>query len=252
MAPPKFADIGKKVRDLFKKNHDYNSSLKVTNKGSPLSMETDISLPVSDGKTKLTYKQDGIEVEANVSGSGKHGLSITGKEIFPGVEMKGDVLKKAVSCTAKLNGLTFSGDTDISLKSPNVGIVVSLVDNLSVGAGYSVDGLSTAFEYTQGDTILNASTNLQTHNLGWYQKCCGNILGVDMTIGEKQSLRVGGETTCDDLTLRGKIDDKGIVGTSLTTVIDPNIKLTMAAQFDIFADDIAPSQVGFGFQVGDY
>lgn len=257
MAPPKFADIGKKVRDLFKKNHDYTSSLKVTKKGSPLAVETDISLPVGGGKTKLTFKKNGVEVEANIATSGKHGLTVTAKDTMPGLELKGDAMKKSISSTYKH---ATSTHTLACADSLDYSGVYGLADNwnLGVSAALSFEAAlkdyGIAIEHTQGDIILSAAmNNSQTFNLGWYQKtCCGKVFGVDMSIGDKQSLRVGGETTFDNLTLRGKMDDKGIVGASLTTVLDPNVKVTMAAQFDIFADDIAPSQVGFAFQLGDY
>jgi hypothetical protein len=263
-SPPKFADIGKKVRDLFKKNYDFNSSLKVTQKGSPLAVETNVSLPVDNGKSKLTYKEGSYEVEATVASNGKHGLTTTLKDLMPDLELKFDLLNFSVDETyTAIDGVTLTGSLDLN-QNLNAAAVANVSDGLNVGAsvslGFAKEDVLTDYnfgaEYKTGDVTLSFATNdkLQGNTLSFLQKVDGGVLGLDVAsdANGSRSIRVGGECACDDMTVRGKINDKGIFSTSVTTIFDPRIKVTAAGQFDIFADDIAPKEIGFAFQLGDY
>jgi hypothetical protein len=98
---PKFADLGKKVKDLFKKQYDYKSTLKLTTKGSPLSVETDVSTPIGDtnAQCKVTYKNKEYgSVETVVSNDPKKfSTEITLSKLFSGLELKCKPFHKSAS-----------------------------------------------------------------------------------------------------------------------------------------------------------
>lgn len=266
MSPPKFADLGKKAKDLFKKQYDYKNTMKITQKGSPLSVETDVDIPLgSCGKSKVTYKEKCFSVEATVSSKGDMDLTATLPSLMDGLELKVDAMKQSIDETYKIDGVTITGSADLNqtinaaavadLGFANAGASVKLaMGKEDVLADYNVGA-----ELNQNGVILSFVTNnkMAGNTFSWYQKCASGLFGIDVNTCAKsgdRSLRIGGECALsDDLTVRGKVDNNGSISTAMTHFFSsPTLKATVASEFDIFADDIAPKKMGIALSFGDY
>lgn len=265
MAPPKFADLGKKAKDLFKKQYDYKNSMKVTHKSSPLTVETDVDIPLTSGQSKLTFKEKCFTVEAIVASKGNMGLTATLPKFVNGLELKVDVMKQQVNKTYKVDGVTVTGSANLKqvveaaavaeLGSVNLGASAKLaLGKDDVLADYNVGA-----EMIKNGVVLSVVTNnkLAGHTISWFQKCSSGLFGIDVNTcakSGKRTLRIGGECVLsDDLTVRGKVDNNGAVSTAMTHVFsNPTLKATVATEFDIFADDIAPKKMGVALSFGDF
>jgi hypothetical protein len=266
MSLPKFGDFGKKAKDLFKKNYDYDSTLKLTDNAKPIDVETKVALPLGKaGSSKLTYKEDAFDVEATVCSKGNCGLTFTLKSLMPGLTLKTDVAKQSITKTYKMEGFTYEGSADLA-QNLDASATVAVNPNLNVGASASLSlakddtlqDYNVGAEYTNKNVVLSffPTSKLNGSCVSWHQKTEAGTFGlkVNSPAGGDSSLLVGGETKIsDDTTFRGKLCNQGIVGTSITHIFSqPSVKATLATEFDIFADDIAPKKIGFNLHFGHF
>lgn len=263
MAVPTFADLGKKVKDLFKKQYDYKESLKLNTKGSPLSIETDVVTNLgskTNAQSKITYKDSSFGSVETVLGSdpSKFGVVLTLDKQASGLEIKLKPVEQSMSTTYKTDGLTITGSADTALKL-ELAAVAKVTDDWVAGlsatvkSGNDLSDYNVGVQYATKTLVASWITNkcASGHTIGWYQKLPSGILGMDVATGKENILRVGGECEfSDDLTLRGKFDSKGILSTAVTHIFaQPKVKAVVSSEFDIFADDIAPKKIGIALTV---
>jgi len=271
MAVPAFGDFGKKCKDLFKKQYDYSNSLKVHSKGKPVSVETTLESSTS-AKSKISCSHCLGKAETNVSSKGTVSCELTMKDtLLKGHELKPKiaVCKKGTSFSLnekyQQDGLTVTANLNKDLQIDAAAVAnVSAGLDVGVSAKFDVAGsdvladYNAGAQYSSGNVVIAwlTSKRATSHTVSWYQKLASGNLGVDVAIpasGDK-TLRVGGETkVSDDLSVKGKLDNKGTFSSSVTHVLKKeNIKLQLASEFDIFADDIAPSKIGATISLGDF
>jgi len=269
MAPPKFADIGKKAKDLFKKQYDYKNEFKVISK-SGAKVETTATQVKGgiQGNVKGNFKDDlfgDVEIEAGSStlkGQFKKGKVIDGLDITTSGSQDSvavDTLYSKNMVTGTLKGTyKFSGATAVAA-SLSVGcdgvtlggsadIKDGAVKDYNVGAQYATKGIIAALVTAKQGSDLTGS---------YFQG-----LGKDATVGasvtskadNSRTFTVGGEYKLDKATtLKIKASEKGIVDAAVThTLSNPALKFNFAAQFDAKAEVLSAQKYGVSFTVGDF
>lgn len=264
MAPPTFADLGKKVKDLFKKQYDYKESLKLNTKGSPLSIETDVETHLGSktyAQSKITYKDSSFGSVQTVLGSdpSKFSTELTLDKLSSGLEIKIKPVGQSMSTTYKTDGVTITGSANAAQKLELAAVAKVTNDwvaglSATVKSGSDLSDYNVGVQYATKALVASWITNkcASGHTIGWYQKLPSGIFGMDVATGKEGNvLRVGGDCEfSDDLTLRGKFDSKGILSTAVTHIFaQPKMKAVISSEFDIFADDIAPKKIGIALSM---
>jgi len=285
--PPKWADFGKKTKDLFKKTYEYKKELKVINKannGATIESwgQHDKNALAGFFKARWPDKNLGdLEVELN-SGS----------------EAKGKLVKKVSNVTLTFEGSSNASSCNVSAEaaSSSAGpsdstIVFTGKGNHNVGKsktdttftasavvgcqGIAVGGhvdfnannpsaptdYNLGAEYQQSDLTATIATSDKLNDItGTYFLTVNKTLslGASLAVKPDSSSRLftfGGEYDVDKATkLKFKADSNGLVGSSVThTLSNPAVKILAAAEFNTQASDIfAPQKLGLSLTLGDF
>jgi hypothetical protein len=282
MGPPQFKDLGKKAKDLFKKQYDFKNEVKVFNKGAD-------SIKIESGgyqgkalagytKANWTDKSLGaFEVELHSTGSdraklvcnkfGNVGVSVEGSTsgaLTLDASTNANVAGAAVALAAVVKHNYNKGSTAI-----NASAVFGDNNGVSVGANCDIDAsnltsptdYNVGCEFTQKDLTATLVTSNQGNDIhcSYFQNVCSSlVLGSSLVVKPDSGSRLftfGGEYNMDKATtLKFKTDSNGIVGTALThTLADPSCKVQASAQFDSLSADIfAPQKFGLSLSFGDF
>lgn len=274
-SPPKFADLGKAAKDLFKKQYDYKNEVKVHSKAGGIKLETGgFQSKGLAGVTKANWTDDNlgkIEIEVQSSGAAKGSvkqtiegvnLSLEGNDKLC-VSLEGAYAQDMVNCTAKACH---------DWQKSSSGLALSAVlgqDGVSVGASVDLNladpsnpkDYNVGAEYTQKDftASLVSSNKGDDITLSFFQKLSSStVIGTSMLVQPESNNRLftcGTDYKLDGSTsLKLKADSKGIVGTALThTLADPKVKMCISAQFDANSSDIFSAQkFGVSLALGDF
>lgn len=270
--PPQFGDLGKKCKDLFKRQYDFKNEVKVIRKAGGVKVESGgYHGKALVGYTKANFKlQDvgdvEVEVHSNAEAKGsikrkQNGVSFNLNSNFSDkVALDGSYSQESIAVKAEVSHVFSKAQTSVCA-SASVG-----VDGVSVGGQLSVDQTGSpkdynlAAEYSQSDLIASLVTSnkcLDT-TASYYQKVSKDlVIGSSMLVKDDQSrlFTFGGDYVLDkDTTLRAKADSKGIVSTAIShTLSDPSLKFAVSAQFDAFGSDVLVAQkFGVSMSFGEF
>jgi len=273
MAPPKFADLGKKAKDLFKKQYDYKNEVKVFSKSSGVKIETTTGSAKSGltGNVKANWKDatfGDIEIEGNSGGSTKgqfklskvvDGLDVTTSTTLDDVTVDSIYQSKNVTATAKgtysLSKSTTKVSSSLTFAMDGVALGCgmdfkgSAVSDCNLGAQYSTKDLVAALVTSKSGADLTAS---------YFQSVSKQLtLGSSMVFGNdfsKRDFTLGGEYKLDKVTtMKAKAASSGVVDLAITHVLaEPKLKLNVAAQFDSKAEKVAAQKFGVSVSFGDF
>jgi len=278
--PPKFADFGKKTKDLFKKTYEFKKELKVINKANNgITIETwgayDKNALTGFTKAKWADKAYGeFEVEAN-SASEVKGKVVTKKVSDVGVTVEGNSNSKATNVSAEATytkgeflvtgkaNHALGKDTTLSASGAwgRNGIAVGGHVNFNAKDVSAPTDFNIGAECAQKDLTVTVVTSekLSDITVSYFQTLKNGLqLGSSLDVKPDSSSRLftfGGEYDVDKVTkLKFKADSTGLVASSVThTLADPAVKLQVAAEFNTQAADVfAPQKLGFSVSLGDF
>jgi len=263
-APCQFKDLGKKAKDLFKKQYDYKNEIKVFSKASGVKLESGGTkgkdlVGYTNAKWKDEYLGD-IEVDLKSCGAAKAQFKLC--KVADGVDVtvcgdaKGDISTEAtykngdmLSALAKATHNVNKSSTKISASA-----VVGF-EGVSVGGGVDLDGSGNPTDYNVGaeyatkDLVASLYTTKQGEDItvSFFQKLSGcTSLGASMlvTSAGSRTFTFGSDHALDKKTgLKLKADSAGVVGMAVSHVLsDPKMKVGMSAEFDAAGDDALKAQ----------
>jgi len=273
--PPQFSNLGKKTKDLFKKQYDYKNEVKVISKAENSVVVESGGYYQAKGlagysKVNWTDKSLGaFEVEAHSNGEYK-GKLVTNKYEGVGVTFEGApaslsaeaaYAKDAFAASAKLTHNLDAGDTNV-----NVGAVIGF-DGISVGGNcdFNAANPSSPYDYnigaecSQKDLVgtIVTSKKLIDITASYFQTISPRlVLGSSLTVKPESRIFVtGGEYSLDKFTtFKFKGDSVGVVGTAVThTLTSPAAKIAASAQFDTQSSNpFSPQKFGLSVSFGDF
>jgi hypothetical protein len=276
--PPTFANLGKKAKDLFKKQYDYKNEVKVISKAENTVVVESGGYHQQpkglSGYTKVSWTDKAIgqfEVEAHSSGEYK-GKLVTNKHEGVGFTVEGApaalsveaaYVKDAFAATAKLSHNLDKGDTNV-----NLGAVIGF-EGISVGGNCdfnaanpsSLTDYNIGAECSQKDLVgtIVTSNKLNDITASYFQTISPRlVLGSSLCVKPDSGSRLfvtGGEYTLDKFTtFKFKGDSVGVVGTAVThTLTNPAAKLVASAQFDTQSSNpFSPQKFGLSVSFGDF
>jgi len=273
--PPQFSNLGKKTKDLFKKQYEYKNEMKVVSKAENSVVVESGGYYQAKGlagysKVNWTDKSIGaFEVEAHSNGEYKGKLT-TNKYEGVGLVLEGapaalsveaTYSKDAFAASTKLTHNIEKGDTKV-----NVGAVIGF-DGISVGGNcdFNAANPSSPTDYnigaecSQKDLIgtIVTTDELRDITASYFQTISSRlVLGSSLTVKPESRIFVtGGEYNLDKFTtLKFKADSVGVVGTAIThTLTSPAAKLAASAQFDTQSSNpFSPQKFGLSVCFGDF
>lgn len=275
MAPPQFNNLGKKAKDLFKKQYDYKNEVKVTSTSAGVKLETGgYQGKGLCGYTKANWTDaylGDVEIEAHSTGVAKGQFKLknvagTGAVTTISANGNGDLNKETTYETDNLaSTLKVSHNLNKSSTSVNLSAVLGM-EGVSVGGALTLSGstptdYNLGAQYAQKDLVAALITSNKGENIqaSYYHSMSSSCqLGSSMDVKPEAGTRLfafGCNYALDSkTTLRGKIDSNGIVGESIThTLANPNMKLQVSAQFDALgAEPLRAQKFGVSISLGDF
>lgn len=275
--PVIFANLGKKTKDLFKKQYDYKNEVKVISKA-----ENTVTIESGGyhqpkglaGYTKVSWTDKAIgqfEVEAHSNGEYKgklvtkkiENVGFTVEGAPTSVSVEASYVKDAFAASTKLSHNLDKGDTNV-----NVGAVIGF-EGISVGGSVDFNaanpGSPTDYnigaECSQKDLIgtIVTSNKLNDITASYFQTISSRlVLGSSLSVKPDSGSRTfvtGGEFSLDKFTtIKFKGDSVGVVGTAVThTLSNPAAKLVASAQFDTQSSNpFSPQKFGLSVSFGDF
>jgi len=260
--PPQFDDLGKSVKNLFKKKYDYGNSMKTSHKtASGVTLDnTAVFADSISGRVKGTYKDETFgDIETEVATRGNLSGKVSLKKLADGlnVALKGNVnadsqltagvdmtyAQEFFACSSKISvaktaGIDLAGT--IGFDGLSVGGQVKLdvsaaaqefVD-FNVGFQYDTSDLSCTLKTQKKGDVIAASA-FHTVNPGY--KVGGEFLYSPYASADKQyKLTIGSDYKLDDDTnIKAKLDTLGVFATAIEhKLTKPNVKLGLAASFN--------------------
>jgi len=273
--PPQFSNLGKRAKDLFKKQYDYKNEAKVISRAENGVVVESGGYHQAKGlagysKVNWTDKSIGaFEVEAHSNGEYK-GKLITNKYEGVGLTLEGNPVtlsveagysKEAFAASAKVSHNVDKGDTTM-----NVGAVIGF-DGISVGGScdFNAANPSSPTDYnigaecSQRDLVgtIVTSNKLIDITASYFQTISSRlVLGSSLLVKPDSRIFVtGGEYSLDKYTtLKFKGDSVGVVGAAVSHVlINPAAKVSASAQFDTQSSNpFSPQKFGVSLSFGDF
>jgi hypothetical protein len=269
--PAQYKDLGKKAKDLFKKQYDFKNEIKVTSKSSGVKIESGASAGFV-GHSKANWDDEflgAIEVEAHSSGVAKG--KFTKKGVADGVDVtvngdaKGEIGVEAtysmdmLAATAKATHNLEKGSTAL-MASATVGMGdITAGGQVDLDAAGSLKDYQVGLQYSTKDLIAALSSskfeNVDIHV--YHNMCSSTTVGANASIqgADKYTLGLG----CDHsigkgLGVKAKADSNGGVAIALThTLAEPKMKVGMSAQYNALGDKpFQASKFGISLNLGEF
>jgi hypothetical protein len=264
MAVPQFKDLGKKAKDLFKKQYDFKNEAKIVSKAAGVKLESGgVHSKGLVGYTKANWTDDylgDVEVEAHSCGLAKgqfklnnvaDGVNLTVSGAASGcVGLEANYAQENIAATLKAGHNLNKGCTSVSASA------VLGFDGVSVGGQVDLDASGSPKDYNVGAqySAKDLVAAMVTSNKGdditvsFHQKvsCCTS-LGASMLVKPESGSRAytfGTDYSLDKNTgIKVKAGSCGTVGVAVShTLADPKVKLGISAQFNALSDDIFKAQ----------
>jgi len=281
--PPLWSKFGTNLKDLLSKKYDYKNQFVVKNNvGKDLTVESTITQGAAsnfDGSVKATYKNKDfgqVETEvATVPNKDKATLAseLKATKLYDGVTVivKGsdvpnakagvEYRREAVAAAVTVEGTKESNSVDASL--------VAGFDGFSVGgqakycSSHGVADYNFGAEYSQAEYALTLKTEAKTEKLVasyWhnvptsraFKTQVGGQVNWNLENGSKV-LTVATEHELDAASLiKAKIDTEGVAAAVYETRLsNPNLKLSLSANWQVKDKVVAPKQFGVALAFGD-
>jgi len=275
MSVPQFRDLGKKAKDLFKKQYDFKNEVKTISKAEDTVVVESGGYHNPKGLagfTKVSWKDKAIgdfEIEAHSTGEYKgklvtkkiEGVGVTIEAVPASVSAEAAYGQEAFSIAAKLTHNIEKAESNV-----NVGAVIGF-DGVSVGGscdlnpanGGSVQDYNIGAECAQKDLVgtIVTSNKLIDITASYYQTINPRLV-LSSSLVVKPDSRVfvtGGEYSLDKFTtIKFKGDSVGVVAAAVThTLSNPPTKLIASAQFDTQSSNpLSPQKFGLSVCFGDF
>jgi len=280
--PPKFCDLGKKTKDLFKKTYDFKNELKVISKTEQgYTFETTgfhVKGIAGNSKVSWTDKTLGaFELEANSKGECK-GKLVSKKKSDVGVTIETSCNEKTTTASAEAayakDSLSATVKGNYKLTGGNAATTVNAAavmahDGVAVGGSveFNTNNPSTPTDFNIGaecvqkDLTVTVVTSDQLNDItfSYFQTVNDKLnLGANLCVKPDQGQRLftfGGEYGLDKFTsFKFKADSAGIVGTTAThSISNPAVKVQASAEFNTQGSDVfAPQKYGLSLCFGDF
>lgn len=274
MPSTQFKDLGKKAKDLFKKQYDYKNELKVTSTSSGVKLETTGSKGKDSlcGSTKANFKDDylgDVEIEVHSSGTAKGQFKLS--KIADGADLtvtgaeSGEVTAEVVYSQGSIAALLKAVYND---KGPSVSAAATVgFDGVTVGGQVDVDAAGAPKDYNLGAEYAtkDLTAALVTSGMGnditvsLFQKLAGGtLLGASLLVKPEKGERTftfGTDYSLDKATqIKAKADSNGAVGTAVVhTLKDPSMKVAVSAEFNALSDDaFKANKFGISLSFGEF
>jgi voltage-dependent anion channel protein 2 len=275
MPVPQFKDLGKKAKDLFKKQYDYKNEIKTTNTTSGVKIETGgCSNNGLSGYTKANWTDDylgDIEIEAGSCGKARGQFKL--KDCAPGVNLtvsgacSGSVsletnyAQDMIAATICAQHNLSKGCTGINA-SAVVGMEgFSLGGSVALDASGSPEDYSVGAQYATKDLVAALTTakkgeevNVNVFNQWSSSTSLAASVNVKPSSGDS-TFGLGSHWNLNRATsIRAKVDSNGVVGTAIThTLASPNMKVGVSSQYNALSNDAFKAQkFGMSFSFGDF
>lgn len=261
-----FKDLGKKAKDLFKKQYDYKNEVKVVSNASGVKVETGgYQAKGLAGYTKVNFSDKilgAVMLEAHSTGVTKAELKYKGVADGIDLTLAGNASGKlSVDATYNKDSVSASANVAHCLSKGSTKVAVSAVvasDGVSVGGSVNLDAANPTSptdynmgaQYSQKDLVAALVTSNQGNDItaSYYQTISSDLtLGGSMLVKPDAGSRLftfGGAYTLDSATsVKAKADSNGIVGTAIThNLAKPSLAFTVSAQFDALSSDVLAAQ----------
>jgi hypothetical protein len=273
MTVPQFKDFGKKAKDLFKKQYDFKTELKTTNKTSGVKIESGIDNGFQ-GYTKSNFACDyfgDVEIQANSEGKARGQFKL--RDAAPGVDLTvngnccGDVSVET-NYSQDLFAATILGSHNLSKGSTSIEASAavgfegfSLGGQVSLDSSFSPNGYSLGAQYAAGDIVaaLTAVEKGETINANVFNQW-NNSTSVAASASYSvssgaSSFGIGSHWDLNRATsVRVKVCSKGTVATAIShTLASPKVKVGVSSQYNALGDNAFKAQkFGMSFSFGDY
>jgi voltage-dependent anion channel protein 2 len=272
---PQVKDLGKKAKDLFKKQYDFKNEIKTTNTTSGVKIESGgCSNNGLTGYTKANWTDDylgDIEIEAGSCGKARGqfklknaapGMNLTvGGNCSGGVSLETNYAQDNLAAT-----VIASHNLNKGSPSMNASAVVGM-EGFSLGGQVSLDCSGSPKDYSLGaqyatkDLVAALTTakkgeeiNVNVFNQWSSSTCVAASVNVKPSSGAS-TFGLGTHWNLNRATsIRAKVNSNGIVATALThTLASPKMKVGVSSEYNALSDDAFKAQkFGMSFNFGDF
>jgi len=282
--PPTFGNIGRNVKDLFKKNYDFTHSLKTIHKSSGgVTFESGVlsdSAPLRGYvRAKSLTPRYELEAEANTDPSNDTKASIRFPRAYPGLALKlsttlnskgsvytgeAEYITEGFSATTVINSDLSSHRAQVSLSAGIEGVTIGGIISTDLTNGADITDYNLGVSYNQPNYVASIYTENQadTATLSYYhslssQHAVGGSLTVDIGGQKTGILTFGNDYMIDSQTkLKTKVEaPTGIVTTALEHRLkNPSALISIAAAYQplTFTKGVKADKFGIGVTFGDY
>jgi hypothetical protein len=278
MAPPQYNKLGKKVKDLFKKEYDFGYRVKTTNKASAgVKFETSAKESSNGiaGTTKVNYSADFGKLELQLANAGSD-KDTNGKATFTQL-VDGLELSVGVNASPEVNtefvyaidsfAATLKTSTNIDSLKHKVGLEASVgLGDITVGgavglnSSFAIDSYDAGVEYTNSSFVaaVKSGKQFQNFDVSYFHKYSKDtVFGANVGLSLKGDVLRGVQFGADhkissDVSLKGKIDNNANTAVVLSQKLaSPQMKFTVAHSFNAL-DNKKAKKFGVGLSFGDY
>lgn len=269
--PPQFKDLGKKAKDLFKKQYDYKNEIKVTSKTSGVKIESGMGSKFA-GYSKANWTDEflgDIEVEAHSEGVAKgqfklcnvaDGVNVTVAGAAAGdLSVEATYVQDMVAAMAKGSHNIDKGATALTASA-----VVGL-DSISVGGQVNLDASGAPTDYNFGasyatsDLVAAVTTAKKAQDISlnvlnkWSSTTTLGASATHSLASGNQSFALGTDMALDKSTqVKLKVDSQGKVGTAVVhKLASPQMTVGVSSEFDVGGESLKATKFGISLSFGN-
>ena len=269
----RYSDLGKKAKDLFKKQYDFKNEVKVTSKTNGVKIESGGNSALA-GYTKANWKDDflgDIEIEAHSTGVARGKFAL--KNVADGVNLTVDgAACGGIGAEATYSSSSFAATAKAShnVQKSITGLTASATvgyDAFVLGGNVALDGAGAAkdyavgAQYSSGDILASFTTGKKFANVdvNVFQKysCC-TALGASIALSDNFGAYTFGfgadHSLGQGLGVKAKADSNGGVAVAVThTLAEPKMKVGISASYNALGTDAFKAQkFGLSLNFGDF
>jgi len=277
---PLFSKLGKDLKDLMKKKHEYKHHLTVVTKPETivgLEEELVISAPNDKalvGTVRTSYKRPDFEVEMNAGTEGNCDVELKGTNLYPNtvVSAKTDLVTAKVGFEHRHNRVAVAATAHYHLENQSVAVEGSLVgeiEGFAIGGSgkynvkdSSVDDYNLGLQYTRqktSGTLITSDKAEKVSLMGYHEIAnrdgklkntqLGAKLDSDVASFDNAVLSVGAlHYICPRNLVSAKLDTRGMLSTVIEHRLEnPSLTIMLASQFNVLKRS-TPEKYGFGLK----
>lgn len=275
--PALFNDIGKKSKDLFSKKYDYKNEIKTINKAKDgLKIEAGLCYGKGvAGSMKGTYKTKDYEAEVELNSCEKSDdkAKVSFGKLVDNLDLELTASSSStagLAATYKMDSFVTKLEVDHSSSSTAVKVQGSVgFNDFVAGVGAAVDATNANFDlkdynfgaqYTHGDIVaaLKTAKGRNDVSLSVVHKLSSSLSwGTSLMFHPSDSSRIlglGMEYELSKVTsVKSMADSAGAVAFAVEhKLANPNVKVNLAAQFNVNNYPAPAEKFGMSLVFGDY